>query len=162
LAKKVQTKLEVVEDHSRHINLKVENMSEEIIQAIGDHILDLATTNLEMFNKIDTGMLMNSGKVEKVESGVNVVFDAPYAKNVEFGRDPGIMPPVEEIQRWAERRGIIERRGKGKRGSPTGVGYAIAKKIQRDGIKETPFLRDAVTVAKNDISKIIKQFKGGK
>ena len=49
-----------------------------------------------------------------------------YGKYVEFGRRPGTPPPIDRIERWAERRGIEP--------------FVIARHIGRFGTKAQPFM----------------------
>lgn len=81
--------------------------------------------------KVDQGELRNSithlttnGGLSGV-AGTNKVHGPP----TEFGRRPGVMPPVEPIRRWAKRKGIDE-----------DAAFAIALKIAREGTPPAPFL----------------------
>lgn len=71
-----------------------------------------------------------------------VTFRAPdYWKYANYGRRPGKMPPVSEIEKWVIRRRIAPRAtASGKVPSTTSLAYLIARKIGRDGVKGVGFL----------------------
>lgn len=52
-----------------------------------------------------------------------------YGAFVDLGTDPHF-PPVEPLERWARRKGMRE-----------GAGFAIARKIAREGTPPQPFMR---------------------
>lgn len=81
--------------------------------------------------KVDQGELRNSithqtsSRGLSGRAGTNKVHGPP----TEFGRRPGVMPPVEPIRRWAKRKGIDE-----------DAAFPIALKIAREGTPPAPFL----------------------
>lgn len=66
-----------------------------------------------------------------------------YGSVVEFGREPGKMPPVAPIERWASI----------KLGSP-GAGFAIARKIKMVGTKGNPYVKPAFESEAEPVTKI--------
>jgi len=62
-----------------------------------------------------------------------------YAESVELGRQPGKIPNVEEITRWAKIKGL-ETNGRSFRD----VGWAIAKSIGKIGTQAQPFVKPVV------------------
>ena len=60
------------------VQLIVEGLTEDSL-TIALAILDLAQTKVP----VDTGFLKSTGRVEEVDSGYKVVYDAPYASYVE-------------------------------------------------------------------------------
>lgn len=64
-----------------------------------------------------------------------------YAKYVHAGRKPGKMPPVKALERWAKKKGLNA--------------WAVAKSIEKKGIKPKPFLTDALEAKKGSV---VKQF----
>jgi len=94
---------------------------------------------------------------------------APYAGYVHEGREAGKMPPIAPLMAWAKRKGIVD--AKKSRGSITktklnwnaertaftasqtdratwksvnAIAWAIAKKIEKEGIPAKPFFEEAV------------------
>lgn len=91
-----------------------------------------------------TGDLIRSVKgYVKIEGEVYsaVLNVADYYKYVEFGRREGRkMPPVSAILKWVEVKPVIPRENGI---SKEQLAWAIAKKIQRDGIPPTHAMREA-------------------
>lgn len=89
------------------------------------------------------------GKFEEDE-GVEVVFDAPHSAAIEFGSEPH-HPPVEPLIGWAQRKlGLSHKEAKR-------AGWAIAKKIFKEGTDPKPFLRPAMDLTKVEIRALIKK-----
>ena len=151
----VNVSVKKTKDNTSNILVALGKLSNDIRIDFADYLYDKSQMNLESFGKIDTGMLSNSGKVDHRDEFSVVSFSAPHASSVEFGREPGSMPPVEAIQKWTERKGITDKRPKGERDVLSSTAWAIAKHIERFGIKPTPFLRSALTDAKEQLPKII-------
>lgn len=76
-----------------------------------------------------------------------ITFRAPeYWKYANYGRRPGKMPPVSEIEKWVIRRRISPRAtANGKVPSTTSLAYLIARKIGRDGVKGSDFLNKTLS-----------------
>ena len=91
-----------------------------------------------------SGELIRSIKGEvKIENEVYsaVLNVADYYKYVEYGRRKGgKMPPVSAILKWVEVKPVIPRENGI---SKEQLAWAIAKKIQRDGIEPTNAMGDA-------------------
>lgn len=91
-----------------------------------------------------SGELIRSIKGEvKIENEVYsaVLNVADYYKYVEFGRRKGgKMPPVSAILKWVDVKPVIPRENGI---SKEQLSWAIAKKIQRDGIEPTHAMGDA-------------------
>lgn len=91
-----------------------------------------------------SGELIRSIKGEvKIENDVYsaVLNVADYYKYVEYGRRKGgKMPPVSAILKWVEVKPVIPRENGI---SKEQLSWAIAKKIQRDGIEPTHAMGDA-------------------
>lgn len=93
-------------------------------------------------NITDTGELVASGSVEPTKTGAKVIFNAPYASDVEYGVPPGgYGPPVEVLAKWCQRKLGL------KKEESIGVAWAIKKTIQAEGTTARPFLRTAVYTA---------------
>lgn len=81
--------------------------------------------------KVDQGELRNSISHQTSNRGLSgrVGTNKVHGPPTEFGRRPGVMPPVEPIRRWAKRKGIDE-----------DAAFPIARKIAREGTPPAPFL----------------------
>jgi hypothetical protein len=124
--------------------------TEKLLEAI-DRKMDEIVENI--FNKsqeiivekkiIDEGTLLKSGNINKEFLSKAIIYSAPYADCVEFGRMPGSMPPSDPIKEWVRRKGIATKEPELSR-----VTWAILKHIERDGIQPRPFLSPAVELEK--------------
>lgn len=111
----------------------------------GMNIIADAKTNLRENGSVVTGLLRQSGKVQKVDDTTLDVgfFDTTnqhsgYALFVEYGRRAGKFPPLDELIQWARKKfGLDEKVAKS-------VGFLTARKIAREGSKPHPFFQPAV------------------
>jgi len=129
-------------------------LTEEIIvREVNPQILKrvaiMVTQKAKELVKKDIGFLRDSITYEINGNTITIGSDMPYAPVVEYGRAPGTLPPVDEIEKWAARHGM------------PGAGWPIAMNIKKNGIPEAPFLRPAIQYAKKDIGKIIQQVTRG-
>jgi hypothetical protein len=123
---------------TRYTNLidVLENIGEEIVQQYKDE--------LQQHNKIASGKLFNSidYRIEVTNEGVTLYFVAEdYYINVEKGRNPGgKFPPIDVIKKWMISRSIPDK---------PGLAYIIARRIAEKGIKGISEL----TTIRTDVSK---------
>lgn len=114
------------------------------LQNYGWLIIGRAKRNLEKNGNIATGLLRNSGRaVVQTDNTVDAGFYAAYAYWVEYGRNKGGMPPVDDIYQWLVKKkiqpdgdGDLETRRRS-------MAWAIAKDIASHGSKPKPFLKPA-------------------
>ncbi len=106
------------------------------LDEIADFIFTESQENIVKKGAIDEGTLLKSGNINRKFLEKEIVYSAPYAAFVEFGTEPH-MPPVEPLEQWAKRKLGQE-----------GIGWAIAKKIAKEGTEPKPFLRPAIDAAK--------------
>jgi len=91
-----------------------------------------------------TGRYRQSISTETVgDLAVVVGTNVPYAEALEYGGDPGVWPPVDELKTWVDR--VI---------SPDEdrldeVTYLVGRKIFREGISPQPSLRPAIRAWKS-------------
>jgi hypothetical protein len=96
------------------------------------------------YPKVASGSLINSinYRLQDTANGINVILLAnDYLKYVDEGRKPGTYPPIKEIQRWAQIKGI-----------PQEAAWAIRRNIYKFGIKPTRVLsktKRAIEVSRN-------------
>ncbi len=115
----------------------IEESVREIKERAAQIVLEEAQSIIESAI-FDEGELAGSGRIEVDEDDIQVLFDAPYAGSVEFGRDPGSRPPLEPILEWVKRRLGITDEKRARR-----VAWAICDRIEERGIPARPFLRPA-------------------
>lgn len=116
-------------------------------------ILVDAINNLRANGSIVTGLLRQSGKVQRV---AEVTLDAGffdtkndksgYAYFVEYGRRAGRMPPPDELAQWAYKKYKLHDRKLARQ-----VGWAMAVKIAKEGTKPHPFFAPAIDKNKTRI-----------
>uniref|UniRef100_A0A6M3XR70 HK97 gp10 family phage protein n=1 Tax=viral metagenome TaxID=1070528 RepID=A0A6M3XR70_9ZZZZ len=121
-----------------NIEIKVnKEATDEILKKADEGLDDLADfifARSQELVPVDEAMLKKSGNVERLPLNKTICYDAPHAIFIEAGTDPH-MPPVRPLQEWARRHGMKDYER---------AGWAIAKKIEKEGTKPQPFLRPAV------------------
>ena len=85
-----------------------------------------------------------------------------YWKYIEYGRRPGKMPPVSDIENWIKVKQILPRPitlKSGKSVVPTipQLSFLIARKIGRDGIRPRPFFKQSFEDAKREFLQKIEE-----
>lgn len=105
-----------------------------------------AQDNLRKNHSVVTGLLRQSGKVQKVDD-LNVdagFFDTQnkeggYALYVEYGRRAGKMPPPDMLEAYAYKKFQLKDWK-----TARAMGWAMAVKIAREGTKPHPFFNPAL------------------
>jgi len=110
---------------------------EEIIAQTAELVLEDAHNNLEQ-KEFDTASLERSGSVESLAEGLGVMFEAAHAPWVEFGRDPGIRPPVKKVADW-----LMEKKGIRSRSYALTIASKFCDRVEKEGLPPSPFLRPA-------------------
>jgi hypothetical protein len=123
---------------SAEVDASIDVSAEDVLQAHRDRVKKAADLGFAVSQEevpIDTGELQQSGFPPEFR-GDDVVFGytARQAAPMEFGTEPGTTPPLEPLQRWAER--IGKSRGFG--------AYVALVKIPQEGIDAQPYLRPSV------------------
>lgn len=105
-----------------------------------DKVFAKSQQNLIDDGKIDTGELLKSGNINRKFLEKTIIYTAPYADSIEFGRFPGTMPPVEPLIDWVRRklgvRNLKEARS---------TAWAVATAIKQRGLQPSPYLQPAIT-----------------
>lgn len=110
---------------------------DELANDVADFIMTKASENLIANDSVDTGFLLRSARKEKTFGGVKIIFDCPYAEEVEMGSEPHRVP-FNAIFKWAVRKLRLSEK------EAQSVTWAIIKKIEKEGIRERPYVRPAV------------------
>lgn len=146
--------LEALQRESREIKQE----ASKGLQRAGLNIISDAVRNLSVNGSWVTGLLSQSGKVQKVdEDNIDVGFfdtqnrQSGYAYFVEYGRKAGRMPPPDEIAQWAYKKLRLHDRNAARQ-----VGWALALKIAREGTRAHPFFAPAVEKNKKQIVQTIQ------
>ena len=112
-----------------------------------------AQMNLRQNSSVVTGLLRQSGKVQKVDdTHLDAGFfdsrniQSGYAHFVEYGRRAGRMPPPDELEQWAYKKFQLQDRRLARQ-----IGWALAIKIAREGTQPHPFFVPAVEKNKSKI-----------
>jgi hypothetical protein len=133
---------------------------QKALEDFAEKVVADAKTNLTSRNKVASGKLLNSMKVNNIKvtnkslelniqmmpygafvdkgvSGVKVKYNTPYSYTNK-------MPPPSALDGWIVKRGIAPRNDKGHFQTRKGLQFAIARSIFNNGIKPSHFLTDAV------------------
>lgn len=106
------------------------DLADEIFTESQKNIVDMDITN--------SGFLLKSGNVQEMsDTHMRISYSAPHAEFVEFGTGPH-MPPVAPIKKWVQDKLRIANDKRAQQ-----IAWAIAKDIEKFGIQERPFLRNA-------------------
>lgn len=114
-----------------------------------------------LVNSISYNIIQNDKAHYLIEFGSN----APHAKYVHEGREPGKMPPVNAIKEWLKTKGnryfksgfMGRTRANSTEASLNSLSWVIALKIKEKGIKAHPFLKVALDQNKNYIEKQLEK-----
>ena len=138
------------------------------IQLIADQIVELYKQQLESKGIPASGSLGDTASVEVELSGSKLIVSLNlehYWRYVEYGRRPGKMPPIDNIEDWIRVKPVIPKPIDGKVPSSKSLAYLIARKIGREGIQgrrplEATVYSDGFESVMNDIkAEITKQLK---
>lgn len=127
------------------------------IEAGASEMIANAKDNLRENSSIVTGLLRKSGRVERKKDDITAGFfdttnrNSGYALFVEYGRRAGKMPPPDEIGAWVYKKFQLNDWK-----AANSLGWAIAKKIAREGTQPHPFFGPAVKKNQNKIVNAIR------
>ena len=127
------------------------------IEAGAAEMIADAKDNLRENSSIVTGLLRKSGRVERKKDDITAGFfdttnrNSGYALFVEYGRRAGKMPPPDEIGAWVYKKFHLNDWK-----VANSLGWAIAKKIAREGTQPHPFFGPAVKKNQNKIINAVR------
>ena len=110
----------------------------------GELFIEEITKQLLLNDKVVTGDLINSldyRVIETVDTITLEILANPYLTVVDKGLKKGTFPNVDNIIKWVNARGIKSTDKSMK--TSTQLGWAIAKSIERNGIKPSNVIRKA-------------------
>lgn len=116
-----------------------------------------AKSNLRENTSVVTGLLRQSGRVERKKDDITAGFfdttnrNSGYALFVEYGRRSGKMPPPDEIAAWVYKKFHLNDWK-----AANSLGWAIAKRIAQEGTQPHPFFGPAVKKNQNKIIKAVR------
>ena len=116
---------------------------DKIMNDFADRILQLSQERLIDDGKIDTGNLLKTANINRKFLEKEVIYPAPYADSVEFGRHPGTMPSTDRLEGWVRSKLGIKNKKEARR-----VAFNIARAIKRRGIMPSPYLEPAIAQAR--------------
>lgn len=131
----------------------VNDLQEIFVDTVAEELLAQAQENLRRgpTKAFDTGQLAERGGdvIKSRGTGTAIVgWGGPasdYVLSIEYGTEPGHRPPIAPLIAWARRVGIP---------NPDSVAWAIAKKIEKEGLPARPFMTNAVEEVRGRVSQI--------
>lgn len=108
------------------------------IQLITNQIVGLYRKELESKGVPASGALGDTASVEVEMNGTKLVVSLNlehYWRYVEYGRRPGKMPPIDNIEEWIRVKPVVPNAMNGKVPTSRQLAYLIARKIGREGIE---------------------------
>lgn len=119
---------------------------DELLDTFVDLVFQKCVNKLINDGKLDTGKIVQTANVNREYLSKSLVFPVNYAESIEYGRSPGTMPPVSELETWVRRKLAISDARQAK-----SIAFAIAMKIKERGIAEFPFLRSSIDESINEM-----------
>ena len=113
-------------------------MDLEPIKKIADQIVDIYRKQLESKGIPASGTLGDTASVEVEMNGTKMVVSLNlehYWRYVEYGRRPGKMPPIDNIEEWIRVKPVVPNALNGKVPTSRQLAFMIARKIGREGTK---------------------------
>lgn len=134
----------------QELHLKFYRVTREVLESAdeglkkgGMLIIADAQRNLRSNRTNNTGLLSNSGKVQKTSEGYDVGFfsrdsESGYAEFVEYGRRSGKFPPLKMITEWVRKKLRLKDK------ALKSASFLISRKIAQKGTRPQPFFAPAV------------------
>lgn len=153
----VEIQLEGMEELNRRLDRTTSDILSEADQGLakaGMKIIADSQLMLRQNGTNNTGLLSNSGKVQKVSGGYDVGFFSEsngYAEYVEYGRRSGRFPPLKMIREWAKKKLRIDDR------RLDSAAFLIGRKISRKGTRPQPFFSPSVSKNQKEVLDVISE-----
>ena len=118
--------------------INFDKIMQEASKVISRRVFEESQLNIVRMGISDTGFLLRSGTITPANKSMLINYSAPYAWQVEKGRMPGNMPPVEALEKWCQRKLRVPRKDRRK------VAWAVAMKIKKFGTQPQPFIESSI------------------
>lgn len=118
--------------------------AQQRLGAIAMEVLREAKGNLRRNRTNTYHNLEQSGRITEIENGYQVGFHSRYAAAVEYGRRAGKRPPMQPIDDWLKKKGLIAGRSNKAAQQRRSAAFLIARKIGRVGTRPQPYFFPAV------------------
>lgn len=125
---------------------KIKPISNKIAKEFGKDYIKILTKYLIRFRKSNTGRLIKSlrSNVVRTTNDLKIVIEGEeYLNYVDRGRRPGKYPPLREISKWAQVKGISQK-----------AVYPIARSIFKFGIKPT----NVIQLSNNEFERVFDKW----
>jgi len=142
-----------------------EERFKEVVKAVRTQCrtLGLALIQEEVTNAraVDRGVYRRGWRYRSLDDGAELVNTAAHSANVEAGRRKGArMPPVESIQGWVHRKGLVAK-GRNRKGRELSMAWAVARAIAKRGIKGRWILKTAMKRFRRPLREAIRAAAAG-
>lgn len=112
-------------------------MDLDVIKTTAEQIVTLYREQLESKGIPASGTLGDTASVEVEMNGTKLIVSLNlehYWRYVEYGRRPGKMPPIDNIEEWIRVKPVVPDAMNGKIPTSRQLAFMIARKIGREGI----------------------------
>lgn len=117
---------------------------DKVLTRFAIEALNESQDNLIRNESFVTGFLHRSGRADLKFLEKEVVFDAPYSDDVEFGTPPKPVS-LEALEKWARLKFRLDKK------EARQVASAVKRKIEAEGADAHPYLRPAMDKLKKKI-----------
>ena len=119
----------VIQQSRTRLTKERKNVSKELYNSIRGNVKEMPNSISVEFEMEDYGIFQDKGV-----SGIKKKYDTPYSYTNK-------MPPSKPLSQWAKSKNIRlrDKEGKFKKGNYNTIGYLIARRIYRKGIKPSLF-----------------------
>lgn len=115
---------------------------DKLMDDFTDRIFQISQEKLIQDGKIDTANLLKSGNINRKFLEKEIIYSAPYADIIEYGRQPGTMPPPAALEKWVRRKlGVADKDARR-------VAFLVARKIKQRGTDPSPYIEPAIAQAR--------------
>jgi len=112
-----------------------------------DRVFELSQRTLIDEGKIDTGTMLKTANVNRKFLEKEIVYPALYSDVIEYGRNPGTMPPPMALNKWVRRKLNVSNETEIRN-----ISFAIATAIKNRGIEPLQFLRNSIDKARGEFN----------
>lgn len=125
----------------KHLGDRFEKAALAAVQGAALLVVEDIVTNIipnESPPPVDRGIYRAGWRAQPTKEGANIVNNTPHAVFVEHGvRAANVKPGrkmIDELAKWAKRKGMVKGKGKGVADKARSIAFAIARNMQKRGI----------------------------